>query len=162
MKTFRAVLKEIIAEQMFHPEKEFPGRAMGIISAHKTDYDDETSRHQHNLLHKDLQDHGFKVEPVDGVYKGGSERSWIAIHPHEGNDHNHTLNTLKSLGKKYGQESILHKAHNSDDAQLHFTNGSKDPSINLGKLHMGGTGDNFSRLKDGRTFTFEGEKSNET
>lgn len=60
-------------------------------------------------LKSDLLGKGYKVIPVDGQYKGGSEKSFIAV-----NEQNSSgfKQTILSLGNKYEQDSVMHSKPN--------------------------------------------------
>ena len=63
---------------------------------------------------------------------------------------------VKSLGKKYGQDSVITQQKGSKDATLKRTRkgGLPKRNIKLGKMKPGRTGDNDTRIK-GKTYTYE-------
>jgi hypothetical protein len=71
----------------------------------------------------------------------------------KGNDKNGLKHFLEKHGKKYDQDSILHKAHNSNDAHLIGTNHSKFPGYeqhaNVGEFHPNRTPEFHSVLHGG-------------
>jgi hypothetical protein len=71
-----------------------------------------------------------------------------------GDDGGALLGHLKHLGKKYGQDSILHKPHNSDKASLHRTNETeKDKHIEVGSWHPNRTAEFHLLMKNRRPIT---------
>jgi hypothetical protein len=71
----------------------------------------------------------------------------------KGEDGGALLGHLKHLGKKYGQDSILHKPHNSEKASLHRTETAKQKHIEAGSWHPNRTGEFHSLMKNGRPIT---------
>jgi len=63
---------------------------------------------------------------------------------------------VKSLGRKYGQDSVITQQKGSKDATLKRTRkgGLPKRNIKLGKMKPGRTGDNDTRIK-GKTYTYE-------
>jgi ADP-ribosyltransferase exoenzyme len=150
----------------------FHNRSMGIMSAERGDLSPEVNAHRTRSLHSDLRAAGHKVIPVTGAYvenmgtpeaRETHERSFIVMHHKPGDDNGAVKKTLIHMGKKYGQDSILHKPHNSDVASLHGTNKAFP---GLGQVHPVGkyrprkNDQMFTRMQNGREFTF-GEALNE-
>jgi ADP-ribosyltransferase exoenzyme len=149
----------------------FHNRSMGIMSAERGDLPPEANAHRTRSLHSDLRAAGHKVIPVTGAYvenmgtpeaRETHERSFIVMHNKPGDDNGAVKKTLIHMGKKYGQDSILHKPHNSDIASFHGTNkatgvGKVTP---VGKYRPRNNDQMFTRMKSGREFTF-GESLNE-
>jgi hypothetical protein len=72
----------------------------------------------------------------------------------KGDDGGALLGHLKHLGEKYGQESILHKPHNSEKASLHSTNETeRDKHIEVGSWHPNRTAEFHSLMKNRRPIT---------
>ena len=127
---------------------------MGIMSGQKDHFDQKTNEKNHQELQDHFKTKGYQVTPVDGVYKGESEKSVMIVSPKIGNDNGVLQKDMIERGKHYDQESILHKAHDSDVARLHYPDGSKK-ATSIGKLHLGITNsDNHTKLPNGKTFTF--------
>ena len=63
---------------------------------------------------------------------------------------------VKSLGKKYGQDSVITQQKGSKDATLKRTRkgGLPKRNIKLGKMRPGRSGENETQIK-GKTFTYE-------
>jgi transposase-like protein len=95
-------------------------------------------------LKRDLDERGYKHQPVQGQYGGAKENSFLV--------HNPDPKVMVDLGKKYGQDSIL--LSDNGKHKILFTTGP-----NAGKYHAG-TGtygyhatqqpqDNFTKLPEG-------------
>lgn len=142
-------IRDIITETtLSRVAQHFQHRSVGIITAHRGEYDEETKRRRNAQLAGDLRKSGLSYTRVTGGYKErtpeGKER-WVNEHsfvvhgPHKdydphGHMSNHVKNTLIRLGKKYYQDSILFKPHNSENASFHGTRPD-------GWLGVGGTHD---------------------
>ena len=63
---------------------------------------------------------------------------------------------VKSLGRKYGQDSVITQQKGSKDATLKRTRkgGLPKRNIKLGKMRPGRTGENETQIK-GKTYTYE-------
>jgi hypothetical protein len=73
-----------------------------------------------------------------------------------GDDGGALLAHLKHLGEKYGQDSILHKPHNSETASLHSTNETeKGKHIEVSSWHPNRTGEFHSLMKSRKPITVE-------
>lgn len=150
----------------------FFNRAVGMISAERGHLSPDENEHRSNTLHSELKAAGHKVTPVQGGYvenhgtpqaKEVSERSFLVMHKKTGDDNGAVKNTLTRLGKKYDQDSILHKPHNSDIASFHGTNKAEFPGygkqVPVGKKQPYKGGQYFTQMPNGKRFTF-GENSN--
>ena len=66
---------------------------------------------------------------------------------------------LKKHGEKYGQDSVLHKSHDSDEAHLHGTKEGgypgKGKKERVGTFHPNRAGEFHTAMKGKRTFAFE-------
>ena len=73
-----------------------------------------------------------------------------------GDDGGALLGYLKNLGKKYGQDLILHKPHNSDKALPYRTNETeKDKHIEVGFWHANKAAEFLSLMKSRKPITVE-------
>jgi hypothetical protein len=80
---------------------------------------------------------------IDVECRGVDEISLLVVGK-SGDDGGALVGHLKHLGKKYGQDSILHKPHNSEKASLHRTNETeKDKHIEVGSWHPIGLGNSI-------------------
>lgn len=131
------------------------GRALAIISADRTDRGVDTPKKNNIEKYKlidDLKDvqkksgYGF-IHGRGGYVEGHGtpdakdatgERSFVVVGPNH-DDGGKFLEHVKKLGQKYGQESILHKPHDSEDASWHYTDPTDarfGQSQSLGKFHQ--------------------------
>lgn len=100
-------------------------RNFGTITASRTGQSKADEHRANASLRKDIHALGYGTVVLKGRYLEDDkhpvhERSFGVIGK-EGDDKGELLGHLKSLGEKYKQNSILHKAHNSKDAYLHST-----------------------------------------
>jgi hypothetical protein len=161
------------SEFLLESHDPFHNRSIGLMSAERGNLAPQVNAHRTRALHSDLRAAGHKVVPVDGGFienhgtpeaREVKEKSFLVMHRNHGDDGGAVKKTLIHMGKKYGQDSVLHKPHNSDVASLHGTNNSFP---GLGKVHPVGKyrqrdGDQmFTRMPSGREFTFK-EALNET
>lgn len=135
------------------------GRNIGAISADKG-ADRKTNKGNRARLEADLRARKLGYVPNKGVYRGGHEHSYTVM-GRKGDDGGELKRHLTELGTKYGQESIIHKAHDSPDAHLHYTTGDRagqhdsighwHPQVGLRKKPP----DNMTQLKGKRSFSYE-------
>ena len=137
-----------ILESVQNVEHLMKGRAIGIIGACRGENTPEQNKKNTEELHQSLLSRGHKVIPSFGGYvenkgtpqeKEVNEPSFIVAHKHQGNDKGAILNSITELGKRYKQESVLHKPHNSDVASLHGTTKSAEmdvgDKVDIGTAH---------------------------
>jgi hypothetical protein len=105
----------------------------------------------HAVLKSDVRKAGYGVIDVecrDGdeniTFGGGKKRRrWWG-----------SARTSQTPWKKYGQDSIVHKPHNSDKASLHRTNETeKDKHIEVGSWHPNRTAEFHFLMKNRRPIT---------
>jgi hypothetical protein len=82
----------------------------------------------HEKMGQELSNMGLKAEPVNGMYGGSPEKSYIV--------HNPSLDQLMDLGRRYGQESVVFSTGGKH--QLVYTSGP-----NAGKFHAGTGNDEY-------------------
>jgi hypothetical protein len=153
-------------------------RNLGIITAFRNEYTLDENKKRNQELIKKIRDAGYGFNKIKGRFienygtdlaRPVDEES-ILVFGKDGNDNDQLLNDLKNLGTEYEQESILHKAYDSDVAKLHGTKDPGFPGLNqtfeLGTWHPDKVGEFHSVLRDPktgnsslngtkRTFTFE-------
>ena len=136
-------------------------RNIGMILASRDDLTSEENRQRHAALKSDVRKTGYGF--IEGRHV--DETSLLVV-GRKGDDGGALLGYLKHLGKKYGQDSILHKPHNSKKASLHRTNETeKHKHIEVGFWHPNRTGEFHSLMKNRRPipveepFNFINEKS---
>jgi hypothetical protein len=142
-------------------------REIGFITAHRGEHSAEKNNHLNSELAHDIRKAGYGHIPIRGQYienKGTpherkvTERSFMVIGNHKGK-HTGLKKFLTKHGEKYGQESIVHKAHDSENAHLHMTGGpDKGQAHDIGKFHANKTSEYHSAMKGGKkSFTFTNE-----
>lgn len=147
-------------------------RNMGIITAHRRSLTPQENAARNAELHDEIRKH-FGLIHIHGSYienKGTPEESHVKEHSFlvVGADHDdsgHLKGFLRKHGEKYGQDSVLYKAHDSTHAHLIGTKKEAvDPAYHehkdIGTWHPNRMGDYQSELKGkkGRTFVFESIK----
>jgi hypothetical protein len=99
-----------------------------ILSAERTGMHEEvnawrTASLQHQLTHRDLS-----PLPVEGVYQGCAERSFLVFLPAVNQDY--VLSMLIGLARRWGQESVLYVDSNRESCLL-YSDGR--PALELGR-----------------------------
>lgn len=142
------------------------GRNIGMITAHRNEHTAQENKERNKNLEHDIRKHGYGFVKVKGRYienhgtpqaKPVDEHSYLVVGK-KGHDNGALKGFLKKHGEKYGQDSVLHKAHNESDAKLHGTREGgwpgKGKSESVGKWHPNRAGEFHSVMK-GKTFAFE-------
>ncbi len=164
MQNFKTYLNEAsLSRVLSHTE----GRNIGMITAHRGEFSAAENKTRNTELEKSIRDSGHGFIKVRGRYvenhgtpnaRNVDEHSYLVVGK-KGNDGGKLLGFLKKQGEKYGQDSILHKAHNDEHAFLHGTKEGGFPgkgvSHNVGKFHPNRAGEFHTTMKGSRTFAFE-------
>jgi len=142
-------------------------RNIGMISASRGNLPAHENRDRHSELENAVRKAGYGFIHVKGRYvenhgtpqaRNVDERSLMVVGK-KGDDKGALLGHLKSLGKKFGQDSILHKPHNLNTAQLHGTNATGYPgegkSVDVGSWHPNKAGEFHSLMRNKKSFAFE-------
>lgn len=111
-------------------QKALEGRHFGTISAERKDLSPKENAERTNALKNELQSIGYSgnFKRSRGMWEGGSEASFTVTAPQTGSKVGEKLRQdLIMLGKKYGQDSVLHYDHK--DAKLHGTNTTGFPGL---------------------------------
>lgn len=143
-------------------------RNIGMITANRADNLPEDNKIANANLHKDIRNAGFGLLNVTGHYienKGEPTENKVKEHSYlvigkSGDDSGNLKGFLKKHGEKYGQDSVLYKSHDSENAKLIGTRDGdwikKHEEVDVGKFHTNKVGDYHTQLKGGnKTFTFE-------
>jgi hypothetical protein len=77
-----------------------------VISAERGEYTPAVNQWRTESLASQLEARDLRTIPMDGVYQGKAERSFLVFLPPE--HAAYTLTMLRQLGRRWGQESILH------------------------------------------------------
>lgn len=136
-------------------------RNIGIITAHRSANSADENKRRNTELVGHIKNHGFGFVHIRGKYvenkgepneKHEEEHSYMVIGK-KGNDNGALKGFLTKHGEKYGQDSILHKAHNSPEAHLIGTrDGSwlkKGEHMSVGHFQPNMVGDYHSALRRG-------------
>lgn len=143
------------------------GRNIGMITAHRGENTPEENNKRNAELETSIRKAGYGFVKVKGRYienhgtpeaKPVDEKSYLVVGK-EGDDKGHLLSFLKKHGQKYGQDSVLHKPHDSEDAHLHGTREGGYPGMgkkeSVGKWHPNRTPEFHTAMRGNRTFAFE-------
>jgi hypothetical protein len=173
IKRFSKVLRESSLGRIYQHTR---NRNIGMISASRGDLPAMENGKRHAALAKDIRKLGYGFIRTEGRYTENfgkpdarhvDEKAFLVIGK-KGSDHGGLLGHLKNLGTKYGQDSVLHKAHDSTTAALHVTNENgylgKGKSVDIGSWHPNRIGEFYSLMKNktfrfGEEFIFVKEKS---
>jgi hypothetical protein len=161
------LLKDILISEGI--EHLFKNRAVGMISAVKGHHTEKQNADLTSQLGKALKNRGHTVIPAKGGYvenfgtdvaKHSHEDSFVVAHKTQGDDHGALLKDLTELGARYGQDSILHKPHNSDVASFHGTTDGVWPGKGkvepVGRLNTKSKNPQYyTELPNGKRFSFE-------
>lgn len=167
MKKLRDIIVE--NEELFDLEKHMKNREYGFISADRGEYSPDENVQRALKLHKDLLHTGHEITPVKGGYvenyktpkaKRVYENTYMVSHGKTG-ENGGIKENLIALGKKYEQDSVMHKPHDSDTANLHGTKEGAYPGLGntepVGKFKWASADDPpefHTKLSDGRVFHF--------
>lgn len=143
-------------------------RNIGIISADRGEHKPSERRNNRNLLKADIRQAGFGYIHARGRFienlgtkeeRPVDEHSFIVI----GNDQDsgNLKGFLKKMGKKYQQDSVIHKPYGSEDAFMIDTKGNND-MVNLGKFHPNKMSMYQTKMKGPRTFTYDETETGRT
>jgi len=143
------------------------GRNVGMITAHRGDKTPEENNKRNKELEHHIKKAGYGYVKVGGHYPEQhgdktvhvKEKSYMVVGKH-GDDKGDLKKFLTHHGAKHNQDSILHKAHDEDDAKLHYTNNTssnkKGDVESVGKFSPQKAGDYHSSIRGGKkTFAFE-------
>ena len=136
-----------------------------IVSASRGDKSRKENRARAKKLDKDIRGKfGKGATKVTGKYDEKDEKTGETKRVKE---RSHVIQqgkmgkrkfkkAVKSLGKKYGQDSVITQQKGSKDATLKRTRkgGLPKRNIKLGKMRPGRSGDNDTKIK-GKTFTYD-------
>lgn len=160
---FKTVLNEA---SMSRVHAHTQGRNIGMITAHRGEHTAEENNARNAALKADIRKHGYGYIKVKGRYienhgtedaRPVDEHSFLVVGK-KGHDGGALKKFLTDHGKKYGQDSILHKAHDEEDAHLYGTREGGFPGMDkkhtVGKWHPNRAGEFHSVMKN-KTFAFE-------
>lgn len=164
MKAFKSLMNEASLSRV-HTHTQ--GRNIGMITAHRGENTTEENNKNNAELESHIRKAGYGFVKVKGRYienhgtdkaKAVDEKSYLVVGK-KGDDKGQLLSFLKKHGQKHGQDSILHKAHDSEEAHLHGTREGGYPGMgekaSVGKWHPNRAPEFHTAMKGNRTFAFE-------
>ena len=164
MQNFKTFINEASLSRVYAHTKD---RNIGMITAHRGENTSKENNAKNDELENSIRSAGFGHIKVKGRYvenhgtpqaRNVDEHSYLVVGK-KGDDKGHLLGFLKKHGEKYGQDSVLHKAHNEEHAFLHGTKEGgfpgKGEKHNVGTFHPNRAGDFHTAMKGSRTFAFE-------
>ena len=165
MKTFRNFIDDINESSMSRIKRQSDKGGTAVMSASRGDKSNKENRARAKKLDKDIRGKfGKGATKVTGKYdekddktgqtKRVKERSHVIQSGKMGK--RKFKKAVKSLGKKYGQDSVITQQKGSKDATLKRTRkgGLPKRNIKLGKMRPGRSGENETEKK-GKTFTYD-------
>ena len=165
MKTFKAIINEASIGRVYQHTQ---GRNIGMITAHRNENTAEENKQRNKELEHHIRKAGYGYVKVKGRYienhgtehaKPVDEHSYLVVGK-KGEDHGQLKSFLKKHGEHYGQDSVLHKAHNEEHAKLHGTREGgfpgKGKEHDVGTFHPNRASEFHTAMKGGKkTFAFE-------
>jgi hypothetical protein len=164
MQNFKTFINEASLSRVYAHTKD---RNIGMITAHRGENTEKENKSRNKKLENSIRSAGFGHIKVKGRYvenhgtpqaRNVDEHSYLVVGK-KGDDKGHLLGFLKKHGEKYGQDSVLHKAHNEEHAFLHGTKEGgfpgKGEKHNVGTFHPNRAGEFHTAMKGSRTFAFE-------
>ena len=165
MKTFRNFIDDINESSMSRIKRQSDKGGTAVMSASRGDKSNKENRARARKLDRDIRGKfGKGATKVTGKYDEKDEKTGETKRVKE---RSHVIQSgkmgkrkfkkaVKSLGKKYGQDSVITQQKGSKDATLKRTRkgGLPKRNIKLGKMRPGRSGDNDTKIK-GKTFTYD-------
>lgn len=166
MKTYKEFVQE---SSLSRVHSHTQGRNIGMITAHRGENTAEENNRNNDTLKKSIRDAGYGFIPVRGRYvenhgtpqaRHVDEKSFLVVGK-KGDDKGELKKFLIKHGEKHGQDSILHKPHDKEEAILHGTKEGAFPgkgkTHNLGNFHPNRASEFHTAMKGSRTFAFASE-----
>ena len=165
MKTFRNFIDDINESSMSRIKRQSDKGGTAVMSASRGDKSNKENRARARKLDRDIRGKfGKGAHKVTGKYDEKDEKTGETKRVKE---RSHVIQSgkmgkrkfkkaVKSLGKKYGQDSVITQQKGSKDATLKRTRkgGLPKRNIKLGKMRPGRSGENETQKK-GKTFTYD-------
>ena len=165
MKTFRDFIDDINESSMSRIKRQSDKGGTAVMSASRGDKSNKENRARAKKLDRDIRGKfGKGATKVTGKYDEKDEKTGETKRVKE---RSHVIQSgkmgkrkfkkaVKSLGKKYGQDSVITQQKGSKDATLKRTRkgGLPKRNIKLGKMRPGRSGENETQKK-GKTFTYD-------
>ena len=164
MKTFKEFCSQLDESSLSRIKSKSDKGGMAIISGSRGDKSAKENRARAKQLDRDIRGKGLPgATKVSGRYmekddKTGKEtrvkeRSHVITSGKKGK--RAFKKAVKSLGKKYGQDSVLTQTKKTGTLSATRKGGlGKDKRVGVGKMRPGRTGENDTKIKN-KTFTYE-------
>ena len=165
MKTFRDFIEDINESSMTRLKSQSDKGGTAVMSASRGNLSNKENRVRAKKLDRDIRGKfGKGATKVTGKYDEKNEKTGETKRVKE---RSHVIQSgkmgkrkfkkaVKSLGKKYGQDSVITQQKGDKDATLKRTRkgGLPKKNIKLGKMRPGRSGENETQKK-GKTFTYD-------
>ena len=161
MKTYSQFINESSLNRVASKTKK---GGVGYVSAERADKSKKENKARSKQLTKDIRGAGLPgPTKVEGQYKEAGQAKPSKEQTNvvsSGKMGKKKFNkTMKKLGKKYDQDSVLVQKNSKTQAKLHPTTKAGKRDLKgwdgkVGKMKPGGSGDMQTRVK-GKTFTYE-------
>ena len=165
MKTFRNFIDDINESSMSRIKRQSDKGGTAVMSASRGDKSNKENRARARKLDRDIRGKfGKGATKVTGKYDEKDEKTGETKRVKE---RSHVIQSgkmgkrkfkkaVKSLGTKFGQDSVITQQKGSKDATLKRTRkgGLPKRNIKLGKMRPGRSGENETQKK-GKTFTYD-------
>ena len=164
MKTFQEFCSQLDESSLSRIKSKSDKGGMAILSGSRADKSKAENKARAKQLDRDIKGKGLPgATKVTGRYdekddKTGKttkvkERSHVVTSGKMGK--RKFKKTIKSLGKKYGQDSVITQTKKTGTLSATRKGGlGKDKRVSLGKMRPGRTGENDTKIKN-KTFTYE-------
>jgi len=146
-------------------------RNIGALTAFRGEYSLKENRERNEELKAMIRKAGYGFIKVKGRYienegtdkeKVVDEESFIVIGDKTDDGNKQLDSFLKGAAKKFKQDSVLLKKHDSEEAFLVFYHGpAKGTAFSVGRWRPTNIGPYFSTLKKGKSFEFMSEADKE-
>ena len=164
MKTFRNFIDDINESSMTRLKSQSDKGGTAVMSASRGNLSAKENRARAKKLDKDIRGKfGKGATKVIGKYDEKNEKTGETKRVKE---RSHVIQSgkmgkrkfkkaVKSLGKKYGQDSVITQQKGDKDATLKRTRkgGLPKKNIKLGRMKPGTSGENDTKIK-GKTYTY--------
>lgn len=164
MKTFQEFCSQLDESSLSRIKSKSDKGGMAILSGSRGDKSKAENKARAKQLDRDIKGKGLPgATKVTGRYderddKTGKttkvkERSHVVTSGKMGK--RKFKKAIKSLGKKYGQDSVITQTKKTGTLSATRKGGlGKDKRVSLGKMRPGRTGENDTKIKN-KTFTYE-------
>jgi len=164
MKTFQEFCSQLDESSLSRIKAKSDKGGMAILSGSRSDKSKAENKARAKQLDRDIKGKGLPgATKVTGRYDEKDEKTGKETKVKE---RSHVVTSgkmgkrkfkkaVKSLGKKYGQDSVITQTKKTGTLSATRKGGlGKDKRVSLGKMRPGRTGENDTKIKN-KTFTYE-------